>query len=85
MKLPDYGNVRLRDYLNGAYFSYDNGKTRYPVYVVRQGYEEKPVALACRFAPPLNETAYLRKDTLNLFMDMTVGISVQHKISRYMG
>ena len=77
MKLPDYGNVTLKDYLNGAYFSYDNGKTRYPVYVVRSndGYET-PVALACRFAPPLNETAYLRKDTLNLFMDMyTVGIS----------
>ena len=75
MSLPDYGDVTLGDYLNGAYFSYDNGKTRIPVYVVRQGSEEKPVALVCRFAPPMNATAYLRKDTLNLYMDMTVGIS----------
>ncbi len=77
MSLPDYGETEIIDYLNGAYFSYDNGKTRYPVYVVRStDGAETPLALACRFAAPANETAYLRKDTVNLFMDtLTVGIS----------
>ena len=72
MKLPTYGEVTVRDYLKGAYFSFDNGKTRYPVYVVRTGDAETPVALAARFAVPENATAYLRQDTVNFFMDMTV-------------
>ena len=75
MELPDYGTVTIRDYLKSSYFSYDNGKTRFPVYVVRTGDAETPVALVCRMAPPLNESTGLRKDTLNLFMDTIVGIT----------
>lgn len=74
MELPDYGTVTVRDYLKSSYFSYDNGKTRFPVYVVRTGVSETPVALVCRMAPPLNEVSSLRKDTINLFMDTAVGI-----------
>ncbi|MBR2086877.1 MAG: Ig-like domain-containing protein, partial [Oscillospiraceae bacterium] len=76
MTLPDYGETEIIDYLNGAYFSYDNGKTRYPAYVVRStDGNETALALACRFAAPANETPYLRRDTVNLFMDtLTVNI-----------
>ena len=73
MSLPTYGAATIKGYLAGAYFSYDNGTTRYPVYVVRStDGTETPVALAARFATPINESAYLRKDTVDLFMDMEI-------------
>ena len=80
MSLPDYGDVTIKDCLKSAYFSYDNGNTRYPVYVVRQDgvtysdgkkVNDAPVALMTRFTPDMNATPYLRQDTLNLFMEMT--------------
>ncbi|MEE3404887.1 MAG: hypothetical protein VZR73_12465, partial [Acutalibacteraceae bacterium] len=73
LPLPDMPNATTTNYLRGAYFSYDNGKTRYPVYIVNNNGEEG-VALAVRLSAPLNTVPYLRKDTINLFMDMTVGI-----------
>ncbi|MBQ8945470.1 MAG: InlB B-repeat-containing protein [Lachnospiraceae bacterium] len=70
LPVPDCSNGTATHYLAGAYFSCDGGKTRYPIYVVNSGSEG--VALAARFAPPTNESADLRNDTLNLFMDSQV-------------
>lgn len=74
MPLPGMPNATASHYLKGAYFSYDNGKTRYPVYIVDNNGQEG-VALAVRFVPTMNTTSYLRQDTINLFMDMTIGIA----------
>ena len=74
MPVPAMPNATADNYLRGAYASFDNGKTRYPVYVINNGGNET-AALAIRFAPDLNATPNLRLDNLNLFMDTTVGIS----------
>ncbi|MBQ1897664.1 MAG: hypothetical protein II163_00685, partial [Ruminococcus sp.] len=68
--LPGYPSTLIRDYVAGMYFSLDGGKTRYPAYVVRStDGEEKPLALAAKFNAPANPTVYLRKDTLEMFVD----------------
>ena len=71
LPVPGYSDGTATHYLAGAYFSNDGGVTRYPVYLVNSGVADA-VALAARFAPPSNESAYLRKDTLDLFMDTQI-------------
>ena len=67
IKLPDYGDVELTHYVPSAYFSMDEGLTRYPAYLLTQGQAETPAALVGRFAVPV-ESGVVRKSTLNLFM-----------------
>lgn len=64
-------NAEAKYFLKSAYFSYDNGKTRYPVYIVNNAGVEN-IALATRFAVPGNENENLRLDTLNLYMDTNI-------------
>jgi len=73
MVLPTYGAVELKYYLRSAYFSYDQGLTRYPVYVVTRGSAETPVALVTRYVAPQNLASYVRRDTVTFYMpDYTV-------------
>lgn len=73
MAVPGHAGATASAYINSAYFSYDNGKTRYPVYYVEEN--GTPIGLATRFTPPANETENLRLDTLNLFMDMNAAVT----------
>ena len=69
LPLPGYGNAEASYYLKSAYFSADAGATRYPVYVIGENAD----ALAARFVPSMNELSYLRKDTVQMYMDPIVG------------
>ena len=68
MKLPGYGESTIKYYLSGMYVSLDSGSTRYPLYVV-MGANEKPVALAARYAAAPNTSNRVRMDSAQIFMD----------------
>ena len=79
MSVPGYENAKAAAYLKSAYFSTDGGATRYPVYVIDDETVDGEVdALAVRFAPGMNATAYLRKDTVSLFFDTEIGTTVKY-------
>ena len=65
LSVPGYENATAELYLKSAYFSVDGGLTRYPVYIIGENAD----ALVARFVPPVNSYGYLRKDTVELFLD----------------
>lgn len=82
LPVPGYENASATAYLAGAYFSYDDGKTRFPVYIVSSGSDEA-AALATRFVPAPNGSSCLRKDTLDLFLDPLV-LGTAEEMSKYL-
>ena len=74
LPLPGYENGKTTHYLAGMYVSFDEGKTRYPVYVVNKNGEEG-VALAARFIPDINTYPALRRDTADIFYDPEVVVA----------
>ncbi|MGX8719474.1 MAG: S-layer homology domain-containing protein [Eubacteriales bacterium] len=74
MAVPGYANAEMGAYLKTAYVSSDGGATRYPVYVIGDNAD----ALAVRFAPTQNATAFLRKDTLSFYLDTEVGTTANY-------
>lgn len=74
LPLPGYENGKTTHYLAGMYVSFDEGKTRYPVYVVNNNGEEG-VALAARFIPDINTYSALRRDTADIFFDPEVVVA----------
>ena len=74
LPLPGLENGKTTHYLAGMYVSFDEGKTRYPVYVVNSNGKEG-VALAARFIPEINTYSALRRDTADIFYDPEVVVA----------
>ena len=80
MSLPEpYGATTINFYMTSMYFGTKDytywdtiipGK-KYPVYVVTSS-GEQPVALVARYSPVTNNEAYLRKETVNLYMKSAI-------------
>ena len=74
LPLPGLENGKTTHYLAGMYVSFDEGKTRYPVYVVNSSGKEG-VGLAARFIPEINTYSALRRDTADIFYDPEVVVA----------
>ncbi len=74
MSVPGYSTATAAWYLKSAYFSADDGATRYPVYVIGENAD----VLVARFAPGINATPYLRLDNLLLYLDTEVGTTAEY-------
>ena len=74
MSVPGYAAANAESYLTSAYFSTDGGATRYPVYVIGENAD----ALAARFTPAMNNTSFLRRDTLCFYIDNLVGTTADY-------
>ena len=74
MSVPGYAAANAESYLTSAYFSTDGGATRYPVYVIGENAD----ALAARFTPAMNNTSFLRRDTLCFYIDNLSGTTADY-------